>query len=503
MKCKQCGTEFEGKFCPQCGTKAEAEMPVTPPSVQQQTEQQTYQQTQPQNYQQTEQQNFQQTQPQNYQQTEQQAYQQTQPINYQPPQAQTPFKPAKEKKPIYKQWWFYAIIAAAVILVVIICVCSGGKGGEKIVWDDMVLGDMLPEPPADKGYIYTNSEEELWVEIYDLSEKQYSDYVDACEEKGFTLDADSGSNSFYAYDDEGYKLTLSYYDDLSIQLNAPMEMSTISWPTGAAGQQLPAPKSKTGKFIYEYDDNFCVYIGDTSKADYDEYVNACSQKGFNADYDKGNDYYYAYNGGGWYLTLKYEGNNIMSITINPPVDGVKSDDTTAPTTEEPTTEKSTTEKPTEKSTEKQTEKSKSNVSTGKINALASAKSYLEYSEFSYQGLIEQLEFEKYSHEEAVYAVDNCGADWKEQALKCAKSYLEHSAFSYQGLVEQLEYEKFTSDEAKYGADNCGADWKEQAAKCAESYLEYSSFSRESLIEQLEYEGFTHEQAVYGVEQNGY
>lgn len=37
MKCKQCGTEFEGKFCPECGAKTEAEMPITPPPIQQQS----------------------------------------------------------------------------------------------------------------------------------------------------------------------------------------------------------------------------------------------------------------------------------------------------------------------------------------------------------------------------------------------------------------------------------------------------------------------------------
>ena len=143
------------------------------------------------------------------------------------------------------------------------------------------------------------------------------------------------------------------------------------------------------------------------------------------------------------------------------------------------------------------------LTIGQRNALASAKSYLSFSEFSYTGLIEQLEYEKYSHEDAVYAADNCGADWNEQALKSAKSYLEYSAFSYTGLIEQLEYEGFTSDQARYGVDNSGADWMEQAVKSAKSYLDYSSFSRDGLIEQLEYEGFTHEQAVYGVEQNGY
>ena len=78
-----------------------------------------------------------------------------------------------------------------------------------------------------------------------------------------------------------------------------------------------------------------------------------------------------------------------------------------------------------------------------------------------------------------------------------------SGFSYTGLIGQLEYEKFTTEQATYGAENCGADWNEQAAIKAESYLDNSSFSKDSLIEQLEYEGFTHEQAVYGVEKNGY
>lgn len=76
-------------------------------------------------------------------------------------------------------------------------------------------------------------------------------------------------------------------------------------------------------------------------------------------------------------------------------------------------------------------------------------------------------------------------------------------FSRTGLIDQLEYEGYTHDEALYGVDHCGANWKEQAVKVAADYLETMSFSKSGLIEQLEYEGFTHEQAVYGVEQNGY
>lgn len=92
------------------------------------------------------------------------------------------------------------------------------------------------------------------------------------------------------------------------------------------------------------------------------------------------------------------------------------------------------------------------VTTGEKNALKRAGEYLDYTPFSYTGLIEQLEYENYTHAEAVYAADNCGADWYEQAAKAAQKYLDYMAFSRSGLIEQLEYEGYTHDEAVYGVD---------------------------------------------------
>jgi len=89
------------------------------------------------------------------------------------------------------------------------------------------------------------------------------------------------------------------------------------------------------------------------------------------------------------------------------------------------------------------------------------------------------------------------------ALRSAQNYLDFMAFSYEGLVKQLKYEQYSEEEAVYAADNCGADWNEQAAKAAETYLDFMSFSRDGLIDQLAYDGFTNEQAKYGVKQNGF
>ena len=89
------------------------------------------------------------------------------------------------------------------------------------------------------------------------------------------------------------------------------------------------------------------------------------------------------------------------------------------------------------------------------------------------------------------------------ARKAAESYLEYSGFSREGLVGQLEFEGYTTEDAIYGADNAGADWMHEAAESAESYLEYSEFSREGLAGQLEYEGFTAEQIDHALAAVGF
>lgn len=91
---------------------------------------------------------------------------------------------------------------------------------------------------------------------------------------------------------------------------------------------------------------------------------------------------------------------------------------------------------------------------------------------------------------------------KQNAIKKAQSYLKYSAFSKQSLIEQLEFEKFSNEDAIFAVDSLNVNWNEQAIKKAESYLKYSAFSKQGLIEQLEFEGFTYDQALYGTTQNG-
>jgi type IV secretory pathway VirB10-like protein len=94
-------------------------------------------------------------------------------------------------------------------------------------------------------------------------------------------------------------------------------------------------------------------------------------------------------------------------------------------------------------------------------AVRSAQSYLEFSSFSRQGLIDQLSSEygdQFSVQDATVAVDSLNVDWNAQAVKSAKEYLSTSSFSCQGLIDQLSSpygSEFTVEQATYGANQAG------------------------------------------------
>jgi hypothetical protein len=141
---------------------------------------------------------------------------------------------------------------------------------------------------------------------------------------------------------------------------------------------------------------------------------------------------------------------------------------TAPTAESTTTterstttvETTTTTEPTTTTVATTTTTTAPTTTTGaesvsQANARRAAEGYLDVLPFSRQGLIEQLEFEGYSTEDATYAVDSLDVDWYEQAALMAQSYLDVMPFSRQGLIDQLVFEGFTPEEAAHGADSVG------------------------------------------------
>ncbi len=135
--------------------------------------------------------------------------------------------------------------------------------------------------------------------------------------------------------------------------------------------------------------------------------------------------------------------NTQAITKNKTDNPALVEEKTTPAPASAKTETTTTPAPT------------SSETVSQKNAVKKAKSYLVYTPFSHDGLVAQLEYEQFSHSDAVYGADNSGANWNEQAAKKAKSYMDISAYSRGSLIEQLKYEKFTQAQGEYGANAVG------------------------------------------------
>lgn len=86
---------------------------------------------------------------------------------------------------------------------------------------------------------------------------------------------------------------------------------------------------------------------------------------------------------------------------------------------------------------------------------------------------------------------------QEKAIESAKYYLLSAPYSKSGIIALLEESGYSAEEAKFAAENCGADWKTEAYRYAKNLMEFSSFSKEVLVFQLEIKGFTQEEAAYG------
>ena len=200
-KCSKCGKEFEGKFCPECGTKSGA----------------------------------------------------------------SPAPVAKPESKLRNRERICMIIAAIAVIVVIGMAAYNLRSGRQnaapeptaqvasIDWTGVELKDALPTLPSDNGKIYQSSAERLRVSVNGVSAEKYNAYIFDCIDNNFTVEIEKDSNNaFSAYNAEGYHISLSHTgDQMEVELEAPMDMGDISWPDNAAGELLPTPQSLTGKFTYK------------------------------------------------------------------------------------------------------------------------------------------------------------------------------------------------------------------------------------------------------------
>lgn len=191
----------------------------------------------------------------------------------------------------------------------------------KYAWSEVILAYMLPAPESPYGEIISNSESSLILNVNKTTQEQYIRYIEACEGIGFIIETDTTSSSFHAFNEQGYEISLvfsRYSDEMQIKLSAGMELSALLWPNSELAQMLPVPESMVG--IIQQDDEmvFLAYVGDISIDTFIAYVEACEDNGFTVDSDKSDKHFSAKNADGYKLSVDYQGNSIISISLCKP-----------------------------------------------------------------------------------------------------------------------------------------------------------------------------------------
>ena len=222
-----------------------------------------------------------------------------------------------------KSWIHFVALALAVVLLVpYVSLFKMDYGdAEKFAWSDILLADVVPEPETRFGEIIGNSSEYLSLYVYRTSAADYGEYVDACKEKGFTVEADQSEQSYYAYNADGYKLSL-YYDEsnskMHIGVDAAEQYGTLVWPDSIIASMLPVPASTTGEITQDDDKGFQAYVSNTPIDEFKNYVAACADRGFNIDAYESDESYSAENSEGYKLSVSYQGNSVISISVDEP-----------------------------------------------------------------------------------------------------------------------------------------------------------------------------------------
>lgn len=226
--------------------------------------------------------------------------------------------PPKRKGGKIKKWVVAVVVIAVAIAFLNIQSCIKDQP-KSLTWPTTGLAAMLPDPPTKKGEVSSDSDSRFSADIEECSEDQYKAYVESCKAKGFTEEAKNLTSSYDAYNGDGYKLRLSYYSSsrqLSVGLDAPTQMGTLTWPTTGAGANAPAPVSTKGKISSDSSTGFTAYVGDTDTSAYSAYVDACIAAGYTVDYKRGDTSFSGDRSDGAHISVSYEGFNKMKVSVD-------------------------------------------------------------------------------------------------------------------------------------------------------------------------------------------
>lgn len=223
----------------------------------------------------------------------------------------------KSKKKSFK------ILLATILPIIIMCIITSifgpmliKKAEQDRLIKTLVLASCLPELPVRPIEIKENSNTILKINQKNIDKQTYDKILAKVKEK-YPLDNKDISTSYEAYDSNGTEIILKpQFDTLEIKIRKLSHYGDIIWPASGLASTIPKPLSTKGIISINRDEYFSADIQYMTKEDLRNYFEQCKQSGYNLNTRELNQKIYeSKNQNGDRLSLRYDGGNVVSITV--------------------------------------------------------------------------------------------------------------------------------------------------------------------------------------------
>lgn len=217
-----------------------------------------------------------------------------------------------------------SIFWLALILILPFFLIPNLKKYDSLYWPTTGIATLIPTPESSYGKV-SYSETKLDATIQKVDLENFNGYINKCKQKGFTIDANTEQKKYEAFNEDGYRIELSYsYDEddkqYYIDLYAPLQLEEIQWPSEGVITHLLLPESNLGLINSNDDDYLDVYVGDYTREDFNNYCKLLVDYGYEQNYYFKNNLMMANNSDGYEIRVEYYGYNIIEITLEAPED---------------------------------------------------------------------------------------------------------------------------------------------------------------------------------------
>ena len=185
-------------------------------------------------------------------------------------------------------------------------------------WPSTGLALDIPIPEVETGEVNSDYDTFFGIHIYNVSTEAFDEYVTACKNAGYTVVVEETDTRYLAYNQDNTRYLEVKYgwssdDSMYITVEAPEDWEEIYWPKSKIANTLPVPSKLYGKISTDESDSLDIYIANVSQVEFDAYIDACIESGYDVDYSRYEDSFSAEDANGNELDIYYESFNVMNI----------------------------------------------------------------------------------------------------------------------------------------------------------------------------------------------